>query len=744
MRLLCLLHRPGFYPSLAMLRCPLLFALLGLNVLSAIPAPHPGLAWSVKDLEIVRTEQGKHPLFDQALKEARDTVEAALARPIEVPQPADAAGYTHERHKLNYRELYCAGLLFQLNGDRRCLDFIREQLNRYAELYPTLGRHPAGTSHSPGRLFWQSLNEAVWLVHVAQAYDFVHDSLSPEEQERFESKLFRPMARFFSEERVLEFDRIHNHGTWTAAAVGMIGYAMGDQDLVDKALLGSRKDGKAGFLRQLDLLFSPDGLYCEGPYYGRYALQPFFLFASIIDRRQPDLKVFERRDGLLRKALYSELQLSYTNGAFLPYNDSLKEKSYRSPEILAALAAVYVHGGQDSALLDIARRQGGVALSPEGLALARALESSPSGPAFPYASVEYGDGPEGRSGGLGVLRSGNADDQLLLCMKYGVHGMEHGHFDKLSFQLYDQGREILPDYGSARFLNVEQKTGGRYLPENKSWALQTVAHNAVVVDGRSQFGGDYEASEASHSERHFFQADDPAFQVMSAREDNAYPGVGMLRTMALVADPRLSRPFVVDVHRLYSSTEHQYDLALHYQGQFLSTTAAVEPAVRERHPLGASHGYQHLWLGAEGPVSGPLAFTWMNGNRFYSLIAASAPGDRLLLTELGANDPHINLRREPGLILRRRGADACFASVIQPHGQWDGNREFCNGSFPDLRSVEVLLADRTNTVLRIRGERGLSWTLLLNAGPADAKARHRVVVGTEIFEWVGNARLLTQ
>src|SRR5258708_19581753 len=36
-----------------------------------------------------------------------------------------------------------------------------------------------------------------------------------------------------------------------------------------------------------------------------------------------------------------------------------------------------------------------------------------------------------------------------------------------------QGREIISDYGSARFLNVEQKFGGRYLPENKSFAKQT-------------------------------------------------------------------------------------------------------------------------------------------------------------------------------------------------------------------------------------------------------------------------------
>ena len=39
-----------------------------------------------------------------------------------------------------------------------------------------------------------------------------------------------------------------------------------------------------------------------------------------------------------------------------------------------------------------------------------------------------------------------------------------------------------------------QKFGGRYLPENKSYALQTIAHNTVTVDGRSNYGGDYDTA----------------------------------------------------------------------------------------------------------------------------------------------------------------------------------------------------------------------------------------------------------
>ena len=212
----------------------------------------------------MRAGLGHLPMFDTAVAAARTALEAALAAPIDVPIPRDAAGYTHERHKQNGAEMELAGMLYQLTGERRYVDFVRALLDRYADLYPTLGDHPAARSSSPGRLFHQSLNEAVWLVQVSQAYDCVYGALTPPQRARYEDRILRPMARFFFQDREREFDRIHNHGTWTVAAVGLVGYVLNDPNLVKMALLGSRMDGTAGYLRQLGQLFSPDGYYRRG------------------------------------------------------------------------------------------------------------------------------------------------------------------------------------------------------------------------------------------------------------------------------------------------------------------------------------------------------------------------------------------------------------------------------------------------------------------------------------------------
>jgi hypothetical protein len=690
----------------------------------------------------VRENLGRYPLFDTAVQEAKAQVERALSAPIDVPVPRDAAGATHERHKQNYLEMQLAGFLYQVTGETRYATFVKAMLERYAELYPTLGQHPAAQSSSSGRLFWQSLNEAVWLVHVSQAYDGIYDTLTPDERARFETRIFRPMAHFLADDRAHEFDRIHNHGTWAATAVGMIGYAMGDAELVKKALYGSKMDGSAGYFRQLDELFSPDGYYCEGPYYARYALMPFFLFAQVIEYNQPELKVFARRDEILRKALYAALQQTYVNGEFIPFDDALKEKTDRSPEVVLALDLAYARYGRDPQLLSIAQRQGSVMLGAAGLEVARALATTPNPPPFAYASVEFRDGPDGNAGGLGILRHGCGGDQSLALLKYTAFGMEHGHYDKLALIYYDQGREIIADYGAARFLNVEQKFGGRYLPENTSFAKQTIAHNTVVVDRRSHYRGSYDAAEHQHSERHFFDAISPDFQIMSARDVTAVPGVAMQRTVAMIRDARLAFPVVVDVFHLVAAEAHDYDLPFYYQGQFLETDVALTTHATERRPLGESDGYQHLWLEAEGDAKGPVHFTWMNGERYYSLCAAADPKTRVLFARIGANDPNFNLRNEPVFILRRRASSHVFATVIEPHGHWDGTREFTTGGFPAIRDVRVLAANDEGTVVRIAGERGLEWTLLISNRPAVAGGAHRVEAGGEVFAWEGNAVLL--
>ncbi|MFZ1741741.1 MAG: alginate lyase family protein [Pontixanthobacter sp.] len=654
------------------------------------------------------------PLYAAELTRSREFVDGMIAGGVVVPVPKDpGGGYTHEAHKRNYRAIYLAGEFYRITGEPKYRDYVRDVLLQYAALYPTLGDHPARANQNTGRIFWQVLNDAVWLVYAVQGYESIRATLPVEQRALIDNQLFRKAANFLSVDSAETFNKIHNHATWATVGVGMTGYVIGDQNLVDIALLGSDKSGKSGFLRQTELLFSPDGYYAEGPYYQRYALLPFMVFANSIDRNEPERGIFERRDGILIKALKTTIQLSYA-GYFFPFNDALKDKGLKTDELYEGIAIAYVKTG-DPTLLSIAERQGRTVLSDGGLKVARDLAAGKAKP-FVFSSMLLRDGPEGDQGAVAIMRSGNGDTGQALIAKNSSQGMGHGHFDKLSWQYYDNGNEIVSDYGAARFLNIEAKDGGRYLPENESWAKQTVAHNTLVVDEASNFDGDAKrADEFAPQQRAFIQKD--GLQASIATIDSAYPGVAMTRTLALVDMPGLEHPLVVDLFRASSKNSHQYDLPLHYLGQIMRVGFDLSSNLAQRPVLGEANGYQHIWVDATGsPLTSENAFvTWLLDGRFYTARWAPQSGSEAILAQIGANDPHFNLRREPMLIQRVSGVgDTSFVSVLESHGRFDGAAEQTSQSDSLIKSVEHRSNEGTD-IITITLKNGLSRSLTIRS-----------------------------
>ncbi|MFZ2322386.1 MAG: heparinase II/III family protein [Ignavibacteriaceae bacterium] len=700
---------------------------------------HPKLILTKEVISEIQKNIGKIPLFDKSYDAIKSEVDKIINDDIDVPMPKDpGGGYTHERHKQNYDLIYKAGILYSITNDSKYAEFIKRILDKYAILYPTLGLHPQAKDQTPGKLFWQSLNETVWLLHTIQAYDCIYDWLAKEDRSNYEQNIFLPMAKFFSEDSEHEFNLIHNHGTWMVASVGMTGFVLGNDELVQKSLYGSKKDGKGGFLAQLNLLFSPDGYYTEGGYYVRYAFWPFFIFAESIQNNMPDLNIYEFRNQILKKAFYSAMQMTYTNGEFIPINDALKEKSFLSIEIVYALNFVYDRYGEDQTLLSIAKKQDQVSFSKGGIEVAEAISELKTIPEFKWRSMNYVDGPNGDEGGVSILRWGPNSEMECLLFKYSAHGLSHGHFDKLSMLFYDQGREIIQDYGAARFLNVEQKSGGRYLPENNSYALQTIAHNTVVVDETSDFDGIRSISQKFHPYYYYSNLSDPNFQVTSAKDVHSYEGVLMHRTLLMVNDPGLLRPVVIDVFSVKSDKRHQYDLPFYYLGHFISTTYNYDAKTNLRKPLGLKNGYQHLWLEAEGRSDKTSSFTWLNGERYYSITSNTDKNTQILFTEIGASDPNFNLRNDHGIMFRVKDDNHTFVNIIEPHGDFNPTLEYSFNSYPAFEEIKVLQSDDNYTVLEIKGKNNLNWEVMICNNNADEKANHKVNLenGTEL-SWVG-------
>lgn len=679
------------------------------------------------------SDGARYPWFAKEQARNKAMLEKMMKAGIDVPFPKDkGGGRTHEQHKRNYQALLAAGTLYRLTGDTAYVDYARRMLLEYATLYPTLGPHPEGRGQIPGRVFWQVLNDSVWLVNAVQGYDAIRDALPAKDRQTIDDKVFRPMAEFLASEPK-NFDQIHNHSTWAVAATGMTGYVLRDQELVEKSLRGSRKDDEFGFLRQVDLLFSPDGYYEEGPYYQRYALAPFLLFANAIERNEPQRGIFQRRDGVLLKAVDVLVQSSY-DGLFFPINDAILDKGVDTEELVAGIGIAYARSGDDR-LLSVAEQQGRLLLTPEGLKVAQGLAAGKAKP-FDYTPMLLRDGPDGDKGGLAILRMGGERGQALV-QKDTMQGMGHGHFDKLNWLFYDNGQRVVTDYGSARFLNVEAKRGGIYLAENRSWAKQTIAHNTLVVDEKSHFNGDWKVGEEHAPTVRFFEAGKDT-QVASATMRDAYPGVVFTRTQALLQHPELGLPVVLDLLQVSAEKAARFDLPLHFNGHIVSTGFEAERFVDQRPVLGKENGYQHLWLDARSQAGGDQrTLAWLLDGRFYSYRFGSSAPSQALLVESGANDPEFNLRREPALVQRVDGQRAVsFFSVLEPHGEYNGTAEYVHGADSQIRDlkrargsdaelIEVTLASGARIALGV-------------ADDSSADVEHSVSVDGRSYRWRGS------
>ncbi|NRS88037.1 hypothetical protein HNQ02_000947 [Flavobacterium sp. 7E] len=723
---------------------------------SGMAQGHPSLVLTKKGVQEIKSNLGKVPLFDASVAEVKKEVDAEIALGILVPVPKDfSGGYTHERHKKNFLMMQKAGVLYQILGDKKYAVYVKEMLMAYAKLYPTLPLHPQERSYARGKLFWQALNDSNWLVYTSQAYDCVYDFIGAKDRAVLEKDLFKPFADFISVGSPQFFNRVHNHSTWGNVAVGMIALVMDDAELLERALHGLKEDGlkagmkdndgglikkegqKTGFLANVDEPFSPDGYYNEGPYYQRYAMYPFMIFAEALQNTKPDLKIFEYKNGILNKSVYALLNLTNSNGEFFPLNDGQKGMSYYSRELVSAVDIAYLYGGRDPSLLSIAEKQGRVQLDNSGMAVALAIKNNLAKP-FVKKSIDLSDGSDGQQGGVAIIRDKINDDELTLVMKYAAQGSSHGHFDKLSFSYYNNSDEVLQDYGLSRFVNIEQKGGGNYLKENGTWAKQTIAHNTIIQNEVSHFEGDFEKGNLFSSKKYLYDVSNPKLQTISAIEDNAYPGTKMHRTMVMLTTEGYEKPLLLDIFQVKSDTENQYDLPFYYLGQMISANFKYEsPKVLE--PLGKSFGYQHLWKEGIGKATAEnTKFSWLHNGSFYTLTSATKVDDDLLLVRLGANDPDFNLRRDPGFIIRKtKTKNATFVNVIETHGSYSPVTENALNATSAITNLELAYEDDNYVAVTIENKNGTVCLFILAITNNAIEEQHTLEIKGKTYSWFG-------
>jgi len=509
------------------------------------------------------------------------------------------------------------GMAYALTGEKRYLEGAKARLLGYAQRYVEYPKHTGANRSDSAKVMAQRLSEAMWLIPQIAAYDYCHDALTPAERETIEKGLIRPAVEM-TRNRV-PADEVADRtrraadwrtrdpytgeskilGNWTnfyALATIMAGATLQDQDYIDLAAADLRENIAIGI--------GSDGMWGEGAIgYQFFALQSMIPAMDIAARHGIDL--WSYRDNRAKMLFDSPLRYVYPDGTGAGINDSGRAKLGNWSTMVYDYAWLRWRDPRHAVMVNSSPRQ---LISTEAVYFPTLVyDTLPEPQAVSYPSTVFGNL------GYAILR----DKTKFALLDYGPHGGVHGHMDKLNLLLFS-GDEL---GGEPQFHRYEDAL-------HAQWTTQTVAHNTMAVDGRSQQPGTgrllmFDATEGR--------------QIMRAEAAEMYPGVLLDRTVVTLPDA------IVDLYHARAARSLTYDRTLRFHGKLrdMPTPAADAPAVGER------DGFQHLKVAARADAASTLERVWETPGGVLHVTVAGAPG-QTLITALGPDQDHLALARQVG------------------------------------------------------------------------------------------------
>ena len=517
-------------------------------------------------------------------------------------------------HGSNWSKVRTLGIAYAFSGKEAYAEKAREYLLAYVERYPKFKYHNIYNmpTRSGGRVFSQTLDEAVAVIPFVWGYDLVHNSpcFSAEDHKAIEDKLFREIAV-----TILRHDAgISNWQTWHNAAVAAIGFTIGDQSLIQKAIFG-----KSGMLFQFKNSILKDGFWFEGT--------ASYHFYSL------DALIFT-----VEAALHAGLDYTH-NPAFVSLFDA--PLYYVTPE----LTFPAINDGDVMQLRNMNsyyewafNRIG----KPEYASIAAFSNRKGERPFFfgadelPKIDVLSLKSRDFNGIGAMVMRQNYADGRpsAYVHFDYGPHGGGHGHQDKLALNVHMAGKLQAPDPGRLAYA----------APMQNAWYRHTVAHYTVAIDGKSQ---------AATTGKLLRFTENDEFCLAQAESTAAYQGVLLHRTIGLCDG------VLFDVFDVESATDHDIDLNFHNFGTWkpsLSTELTEPP-----HPAGDKDGYQHIAKQQYAKTNDAWAVDIDNQGTTARFVMNATPDTELFFGEGIANNPPTPC---PMVVIRRHGRSTRFVSCI--------------------------------------------------------------------------------
>jgi hypothetical protein len=385
-----------------------------------------------------------------------------------------------------------AALLHLLRGDARHGRLARDIALRYAEAYLTYPNRD--NVLGPTRPFFSTYLESIWLLQLCVTADLLETAGDRATADTVRERIVRPSALL-----IAQYDEgLSNRQVWNNAALMAAALLLGDRERAEQIV--REPSGVASHLRQGIL---SDGSWYEGENYHLFAHRG--LWYCVVLAETADIEIGAPLRARFQEGFATPFATALPDFTLPSRKDSQYAVSLRQSRfaelcelglaradddrLAAALAQLYAADvpagdtGRSRSTADVEHNVPPTRLTRADLGWRSLLHARPELPAL-GGDVARSAHLEGQ--GISVFRRERGD--VYVALDWGQSGGGHGHPDRLN---------LLFSHGAVRWL--DDLGTGSYVDASLHWYRSTLAHNAPLVNGRSQMR--FDGRLLAHEER---------------------------------------------------------------------------------------------------------------------------------------------------------------------------------------------------------------------------------------------------
>lgn len=456
--------------------------------------------------------------------------------------------------------------IYKATGERKYFDYAVSVMEFYAKHYTEFVLHNKeniicesydNMKWGCGRMMPQGLNEAIVAIRFVQTIEILREELSDEWLEMIHKKMFTEIYHLLAPQAT----SIHNISCWGLSAIGVMGLAFKDREMIDFAF-----NSEYNIRRQLKEGVTQDRFWYEGSiHYNFFLLEGIsylFLFSKLYN-----YEFGEESSRIFEEMFVQAYQYSFDNQYLPNPNDgwpnlNLKTFSY----IYHTVARAF---GEDSKVGNIVKL---IENSPEPRTILPLSEPYYSNNKvcleqllfnidFDYSRFE----PVPRKSynfpksNFAMLRNSRWN----AFMKYGLNGKSHAHPDIMTVELMFEGHRISRDLSNAGYKSKLCN----------EWHRKTLSHNTVCFNGT-------DITSVNPGECLEFKDNQ-----VTAKASNVYDGIDYVRSIQIGED------FFEDCFKVQGSKTGIYDYVFHFESDVsVNTNLELTDGT-----LGFdTNGYQHV------------------------------------------------------------------------------------------------------------------------------------------------------